>query len=179
MFAAETASNMHQALMGASLLARNRARDWTIAVIQERMSNLQRYLFTMPILARFELDCHERIERGEALTADGMSATLFALYRQGYGDEVVLDEPRMGITWARFPHLFSNFYVFQYATGISAAHALAAKVRDEGPEAARTYVDFLRAGGSQDPIDALQAAGIDMRSPEPVQRAFDVLDGAG
>jgi oligoendopeptidase F len=177
MFAAETASNMHQALMGAALLAKDQSRAWTIAVIQERMSNLMRYLFTMPILARFELDCHERVERGQALTADGMSATLFDLYRQGYGDELVLDEPRMGITWARFPHLFGNFYVFQYATGISAAHALAAKVREEGPEAARTYVDFLRSGGSRDPLDALLSAGIDMRSPEPVQRAFDVLDG--
>ena len=163
--------------MGTALLAKDQSRDWTIAVIQERMSNLMRYLFTMPILARFELDCHERVEREQALTADGMSATLFDLYRQGYGDELVLDEPRMGITWARFPHLFGNFYVFQYATGISAAHALAAKVREEGPEAASTYVDFLRAGGSRDPLDALLSAGIDMRSPEPVQRAFDVLDG--
>lgn len=177
MFAAETASNMHQALLGASLLARDNARDWTISVIEERMANFLRYLFTMPILAKFELDCHQRVERGEALTADGMNAALFALYQEGYGGEVVLDEPRMGITWARFSHLYMNFYVFQYATGIAAAAALAALIRQEGPPAAARYVAFLRAGGSVDPIEALRRAGIDMRSPEPVQRAYDILAG--
>ncbi len=148
MFAAETASNFHQALLGAYLLGLDADRDWTIATIEERMGNHLRYLFTMPILARFELDCHERVERGEALTADGMSERLMEFYRDGYGDEVVIDEARMGITWARFGHLFTGFYVFQYATGIAAAAALAARVREEGDGAARRYLDFLRAGGS-------------------------------
>ncbi len=180
MSAAETASNLNQALLGAHLLAENEERDWTIAVIEERMANHQRYLFTMPILARFELDCHQRVERGEALTADGMSETLLGFYRQGYGDEVALDEAdasRVGITWARFPHLFANFYVFQYGVGIAAAAALAAQIRDEGEPAAARYLDFLRAGGSLDPIDALRQAGVDMTSPEPIERAFQILEG--
>ena len=177
MSAAETASNLNQALLGTYLLAADGGRDWTIAVVEERMANHLRYLFTMPILARFELDCHERVERGEALTADGMSAALLALYREGYGGEVAIDEARMGITWARFPHLFANFYVFQYAIGISAAAALAARIREDGEPAARRYLDFLQAGGSRYPIDALREAGVDMSSPEPVQRAFDILAG--
>ncbi len=181
MSAAETASNLNQALLGAHLLAlgeqMDEGRDWTIAVIEERMGNHLRYLFTMPILARFELACHERVEAGDALTADGMGETLLALYREGYGGEVALDPPRIGITWARFPHLYSNFYVFQYAVGISAAAALAAQIREEGEPAAHRYLDFLRAGGSRHPIDALRDAGVDMTSPAPIQRAFDVLAG--
>jgi len=177
MFTAEAASNMHQALLGAHLLALKDDRDWQLAVLEERMANHLRYLFTMPILARFELDCHERVERGEALTADGMNAALFALYEHAYGGQVALDPDRMGITWARFSHLFTGFYVFQYATGISAAAALAAQVRDEGAPAARRYVDFLRAGGHGDPIDLLRTAGVDLSTPEPVQQAFDILAG--
>ncbi|CAA9566699.1 MAG: Oligoendopeptidase F [uncultured Thermomicrobiales bacterium] len=180
MSAAETASNFNQQLLGAHLLGMDDERDWTIAVVEERMANHLRYLFIMPILARFELWCHEKVERGEALTADGMSQHLLSLYREGYGSEVVLDGPdaaRVGITWARFPHLYANFYVFQYALGISAAAALAAQVREDGEPAAARYLAFLRAGGSLDPIDALREAGVDMASPAPIQRAFDLLAG--
>jgi len=177
MFVAEAASNMHQALLGAHLLEQNPDPAFQIALIEERMGNHLRYLFTMPILARFELDCHERVERGEALTAEGMTATMADLYRQGYGDEVVIDAPRMRITWPRFGHLFANFYVFQYATGIAAAAALARQVRAEGPPAARRYVEFLKTGDAAFPIDALRAAGVDLRDPAPVQAAFDILAG--
>lgn len=177
MSAAETASNFNQALMGAHMLSESDERDWTIAVIEERMANAMRYLFTMPILARFELAAHERIEAGQALSTEWMSQTLLGFYREAYGQEVVIDGPRMGITWARFPHLFSNFYVFQYGVGISAAAALADAVLTEGEPARERYLTFLRAGGSVDPIDALRAAGIDMSSPEPIERAFAILDG--
>lgn len=129
----------------------------------------------MPTLARFELDCHERIERGEALTADGMGRTLAGFFREGYGDAVEIDEARLGITWAQFGHLYSPFYVYQYATGIAAANALAEDVRTEGAPAAERYLSFLKAGGSLYPLDALKLVGIDMTSPAPIQRAFGVL----
>ncbi len=177
MFAAEAASNMHQALLGAHLFGQERDRAFEIAMIEERMGNHLRYFFTMPILARFELESHERVERGEALTADSMIETLAGLYKEAYGGEVEVDEQRMGITWARFPHLFANFYVFQYATGISAAAAMAQNVLDEGQPAAERYLNFIKTGDSQFPIDALRAAGIDMRDPAPVQAAFDILAG--
>jgi oligoendopeptidase F len=175
MSAAETASNFNQALMGAHMLAENDERDWTIAVIEERMANYQRYLFTMPILARFELAAHERVEAGNALSADWMSQTLLGFYREAYGKEVVIDAPRMGITWARFPHLFMNFYVFQYGVGISAAAALSDAVLTEGKPARERYLNFLRAGGSVDPIVGLREAGIDMTSPAPIERAFALM----
>jgi oligoendopeptidase F len=175
MSAAETASNLNQALLGAHLLAERDDRDWTIAVIEERMANNMRYLFTMPILARFELAAHERVEAGQALSADWMSQTLLDFYREGYGREVVMDPARMGITWARFPHMFMNFYVFQYGVGISAAAALALAILSEGAPARERYLAFLRAGGSVDPIVALREAGVDMTSPEPIERAFRIL----
>jgi oligoendopeptidase F len=175
MSAAETASNLNQALLGAHLLAERDDRDWTIAVIEERMANNMRYLFTMPILARFELAAHERVEAEQALSADWMSQTLLDFYREGYGREVVIDPARMGITWARFPHMFMNFYVFQYGVGISAAAALALAILSEGAPARERYLAFLRAGGSVDPIVALREAGVDMTSPEPIERAFRIL----
>jgi oligoendopeptidase F len=175
MSAAETASNLNQALMGAHMLAERDDRDWMIAVIEERMANYMRYLFTMPMLARFELAAHERVEAGGALSADWMSQTLLGFYREGYGPEVVIDAPRMGITWARFSHLFMNFYVFQYGIGIAAAAALSEAILTEGEPARERYLTFLRVGGSVDPIDALRDAGIDMSSPEPIERAFALM----
>ncbi|MCC2629627.1 MAG: Oligoendopeptidase [Thermomicrobiales bacterium] len=177
MSAAETASNLNQALMGAYMLAERDDRDWTIAVIEERMENFMRYLFTMPILARFELAAHERVEAGGALSPDWMSQTLLGFYREGYGSEVVIDPARMGITWARFSHLFMNFYVFQYGIGIAAAAALSEAILTEGEPARERYLTFLRAGGSVDPIVALRDAGIDMSSPEPIERAFALMSG--
>ena len=177
MFVAEVASNLNQALMGAYLLETETDPNFLVTVIEERMGNNLRYLFTMPTLARFELECHELVERGEALTADGMIDTMADLYSEAYGDAVEIDRERMGITWARFPHLYANYYVFQYATGISAAAQLAQQIREQGPEAATRYIDFLKTGSAEYPVDALRKAGIDMRTPEPIQAAFDILSG--
>lgn len=175
MFVAETASNFNQALVRAHLLKAGPEIDFELEILAEAMSNFHRYLFIMPTLARFELDCHERIERGESLTADAMSAKLTELFREAYGPDVELDEDRVGITWAQFPHMFGDFYVFQYATGISAANALADCVLQEGETAAKRYRDFLSAGDALFPIEALKLAGIDMTSSEPVESAFGVL----
>jgi oligoendopeptidase F len=140
------------------------------------MFNFHRYFFIMPTLARFELEIHERVERGQALTAATLNNLMAELFHEAYGDKVGFDEDRVGITWGEFPtHMYLNFYVWQYATGIAAANALAAAVREEGEPAAQRYRDFLSSGGSRYPLDTLQLAGLDMRSPEPVERAFGVL----
>jgi oligoendopeptidase F len=115
------------------------------------------------------------VEAGNALSADWMSQTLLGFYREANGKEVVIDAPRMGITWARFPHLFMNFYVFQYGVGISAAAALSDAVLTEGKPARERYLNFLRAGGSVDPIVGLRESGIDMTSPAPIERAFALM----
>jgi oligoendopeptidase F len=129
----------------------------------------------MPTLARFEIEMHERVERGEGLTAEAMSSLMADLYSEAYGPSVEVDRDRVGITWAEFPHMFGNFYVFQYTTGISAANALADGVLREGKPAAQRYLNFLKAADSVYPIDALKIAGIDMKTPEPVEKAFAVL----
>jgi oligoendopeptidase F len=176
LFIAEVASNFNQALVREHLLRTSSDPDFQIALIEEAMSNFHRYFFIMPTLARFELEIHERVERGEALTADALTALMAELFREGYGDEVELDVERTGITWAEFSgHLYANFYVYQYATGISAAQALAHRVLEGGREAAGDYLAFLSAGSSLYPLDALKLAGVDMTSPEPVEHAFTEL----
>jgi oligoendopeptidase F len=178
LFVAEVASNFNQALVRAHLMQMNDDPDFQIALIEEAMSNFHRYFFIMPSLARFELEIHERAERGEGLTADSLIGLMLELFREGYGDEVEIDPDRIGITWAQFSgHMYANFYVYQYATGISAANALAQRVLTGGAEAADGYLSFLKAGGSLYPLDALKLAGVDMASPEPVERTFDVLAG--
>jgi len=177
-FVAEVASNVNQALVRDHLLKANTDRDFQIAVIEEAMSNFHRYFFLMPTLARFELEIHQRVERGEALTADSMMALMTDLFREGYGEEVEIDEDRIGITWGQFhTHLYANFYVYQYTTGISGAHALARGMLAGTPGAVENYVAFLKTGNSLYPIDALNLAGVDLTTPKPVESAFAYLAG--
>ena len=119
-FAAEVASNFHQAMTRAAILATNPDRDLQISIIEEAMSNLHRYFFIMPTLARFELEVYGREDHGEGLAADDMIELMADLFAEGYGSEMKYDRQRIGITWATFPHLYMNFYVFQYATDIPA-----------------------------------------------------------
>ncbi|HEX3508267.1 MAG TPA: oligoendopeptidase F [Candidatus Dormibacteraeota bacterium] len=181
LFQAEVASNMHQALTRRYLLATNKDPEFQIAVIEEAMANFYRYFFIMPTLARFELEIHERVEKGMALTADDLNHLAADLISEVYGPEVELSErnrERVGSTWAQFhTHLYSNFYVFQYATGIAGANHLAERVAAGDPEAVRNYLAFLKSGGSMYPLDGLRLAGVDMASPEPVASAFAAFAG--
>jgi oligoendopeptidase F len=174
-FVAEAVSNLHQFLLADHLLATVNDPDVIVSVIEERMGYSLRYLFNMPLLAKFELDAHAAVERGEALTAEGLIDAMAALYREGYGDAVVLDHERMGIAWATYSHLYGGFYVYQYATGMAAAAALARQVRDEGAAAIQRLLRLMRAGASADALELLDAAGVDMRTPAPLEAAFDLL----
>jgi oligoendopeptidase F len=177
LFVAEVASNFNQAMVRDYLLKTQKDPDFQITVIEEAMANFHRYFFIMPTLARFELEIHERVERGEALSAQTLIDLMADLFAEGYGDEVVMDRERVGITWAQFAtHLYANFYVYQYATGISGAHALAEGVLSGKPGAAEKYIEFLKAGGSLFPLDALRLAGVDLASPEPVERTFALME---
>ncbi len=176
LFEAEVASNFNQALTRAHLLEHSDDVEFRIALIEEAMSNFHRYFFIMPTLARFELEIHERAERGRPFSADDLIALMADLFAEGYGSELQMDRERTGITWAQFAtHLYSNFYVYQYTTGISAAHALADAILAGEPGAADNYLAFLRSGGSRFPLDSLRLAGVDMLSPEPVEKTFAVL----
>lgn len=175
MFVAEVASNFHQALLRAHLVATVDDPALQLAVLDEAMRNFHRYFFIMPTLARFERELHERVARGEGLTAALLCDRMADLFAEGFGPDVELDRERVGITWAQFGHLYEPFYVYQYATGISGAHALARGVLDGEAGAAERYLAFLSAGDSVYPLDALRSAGVDLGSPEPVETTFAVL----
>ena len=179
LFQAEVASNMNQALTRRHLLATRSDPAFQLAVIEEAMANFYRYFFIMPSLARLELEIHERVERGGALTADYLNGLMAELMMEVYGSEVDVtdvDRARIGSTWAQFhTHLYSNFYVYQYATGIAAADHLVGRVAAGEGKAVESYLAFLKSGGSMYPLDGLRMAGVDMTSPEPVESAFATM----
>ena len=146
MFVAEMASNFHQAMVRGYLLETIQDPAFQIAVIEEAMSNFHRYFFIMPTLARFELEVHQREERGEGMSADDMIELMADLFAEGYGGEMHVDRQRVGITWATFAHLYVDYYVFQYATGISAANALAKRIRSGTPGAVEDYLQLPQVG---------------------------------
>jgi oligoendopeptidase F len=177
LFVAEVASNFNQAMVRRHLFETQTAPEFQISLIEEAMSNYHRYFFIMPTLARFELELHTRAEKGLPISADILIGLTADLFKEGYGDEVEFDRDRIGITWAQFGHMYMNFYVYQYATGISGAHALVDGILSGKPGAAQKYLEFLKLGGSMYPLDSLKLAGVDLTSPEPVEAAFEVLSG--
>jgi oligoendopeptidase F len=177
LFVAEVASNFHQAMVRAYLLENQTDPNFQIAVIEEAMANYYRYFFTMPTLARFELETHLRIERGEGLSADNLNDLMADLLGEAYGSEVTIDRARYGITWATYSHLYSDYYVYQYATGISGANALSRRILTGIPGSVDDYLGFLKAGSSMYPLDVLKRAGVDLTTTKPVEESFAVLEG--
>jgi oligoendopeptidase F len=173
---AETASNLNQAMTRAYLLENSPGKSFQIALLEEAMSNYHRYFFIMPTLARFELETHQRIENGEALTAESMIELMADLFSEGFGGQMNLDRKRVGITWGTFTtHLYIDYYSFQYAIGISAANAIAKRILDGTPGATNDHINFLKAGSSKPPMEVFKLAGVDMTSTEPIEDAFAVL----
>lgn len=175
LFVAEVASNFHQAMVRHHLLNVNADPGFQIGIIEEAMANFYRYFLIMPTLARFELEIHQRIEQGEGLNAEGMNELMADLFQEAYGDTVEVDRQRVGITWATFGHLYEDYYVYQYATGISAAHALSQRILNGAPGAVEDYLNFLKSGSSGYPLDVLKKAGVDLTTPKPVEQTFEIM----
>lgn len=173
----ETASNFHQAMTRA-YLRKEKAGDanFQLAMIDEAMSNFHRYFFIMPTLARFELEIYERAKAGKPLSAEIFNGILGEYFAEGYGESMADDPKRTAVTWTQFLHLYIPFYSFQYAVGISAAHAAAEKVLGGNPEAVAGYHHFLQAGGSCYAMDLFALAGVDMSSKAPIEAAFRELE---
>ena len=176
LFVAEVASNFHQAMVRSYLLETLTDKESQVAIILEAMSNFFRYFFQMPTLARFELETHERIERGEPLTADSMLGLMADLFAEGFGPGFDMDQPRVGMVWSTFGHLFSDYYVYAYATGISGAHALSGRIQRGEPNAVEDYLDFLKSGASDYSLNVLKKAGVDLTTPKPVEETFAVME---
>ncbi len=177
LFVAEVASNFHQAMMRGHLLETVSDKNFQLALLEEAVGgNFFRYFFQMPTLARFELETHERTERGEPLTADSMIDLMADLFAEGFGPGFDMDRERVGMTWSTFGHLFADYYVYAYATGISGAHAFAGKILRGEPNAVANYLDFLKSGSSDYSLNVLQKAGADLTTPETVEETFVVME---
>ena len=178
LFVAEVASNFHQAMLRGHLLKTITDKNFLISLIEEAVGgNFFRYFFQMPTLARFELETHQQVERGESLTADSMQTQMADLFAEGFGPKVKVDRPRVGMIWSTFGHLFSDYYVYSYATGISGAHALSGRILRGEPNAVEDYLGFLKSGSSVYPLDVLKKAGVNLTTPTAVEETFTVMKG--
>jgi oligoendopeptidase F len=171
-FLAEVASTFNEILLTEHLLAHTEDPAMRIYLINRQVDDFRGTLYRQTMFAEFERDIHAMEEAGEALTLDSMTEIYGKLLARYFGDAVVLDD-ELKLECLRIPHFYSAFYVYKYATGLSAAVALATQVLQTG-EAGR-YLDFLRSGGSKFPLETLEAAGVDMRTPAPVHAALDLF----
>ena len=170
-FVAEVASTFHEELVLRYFLNRAKKKEEQIFLINQELDDMRATLVRQTLFAEFELRLHRFAEEGVPLTPALLNKVYRELNQEYYGPDLVLD-PELDIEWARIPHFYYNFYVYQYATGISAAHALVERVLEKGETAREEYLAFLSAGCSKYPLDALRDAGVDMRMIAPVESAM-------
>lgn len=168
-FTAETASTTNEILLIDYMLKHTEDKKTKIYLLNQYLENIRTTLYRQTMFAEFEKAIHEKSEQGETLTADVMEGMYHELNVKYFGSDMVVDK-EIDIEWARIPHFYRNFYVYQYATGYSAATAFAEKLQTEGKTAQERYSTyFLKAGGSDTPINILKHAGVDMSTPEPIE----------
>ena len=178
-FVAEVASTCNEALLIHHLLDDTQEPRQRAYLINHFLEQFRTTLYRQTMFAEFELWCSEQVRQGKALTADGLCAKYAELNRLYYGDDIVAD-PEIALEWARIPHFYYNFYVYQYATGFASAVALSQRILREGQPAVDDYLHFLSGGCSADPVTLLQGAGVDLSTPAPIDdalRYFDTLLG--
>ncbi len=174
-FVAEVASTFNEALLTDYLLKSTNDPKLKMYLINHQLESFRTTLYRQTLFAEFEHIAHQRVESGEALTADVLDEIYYDLNKKYYGTEGMVVDDLIAVEWARIPHFYSAFYVYQYATGISAATALSQQVLREGQPAVERYLNFLKSGSSDYSTNLLKKAGVDMTSPEPVQQALDVF----
>ncbi|MFE7151276.1 M3 family metallopeptidase, partial [Heyndrickxia sporothermodurans] len=133
-------------------------------------------VFRQTMFAEFEHLIHQKEQNGEALTAELLTKEYYDLNKKYFGEEDIVIDEQIGLEWSRIPHFYYNYYVYQYATGFSAATALSAQILEEGKPAVERYIGFLSAGSSDYPIEVLKKAGVDMTSPSPIEEALKVFE---
>lgn len=170
-FVAEVASTCNEALLMEYLLSKTTDKQRRIVLINHFLEQFKGTLYRQTMFAEFELNIGRMTARGETLTADALCAEYRRLNEMYFGPDMVVDD-EIALEWARIPHFYYNYYVFQYATGYSAAIALSRRILREGDSAVRDYLGFLSGGCSKSPIDLLKGAGVDMTSPDPVNDAL-------
>jgi oligoendopeptidase F len=173
-FVAEVASTTNEALLNDYMLKSLDDEKQKLYILNHFLEGFRGTVFRQTMFAEFEHDIHIRTQNGEALTADKFTEIYYDLNKKYFGEDVVSDE-EIGVEWARIPHFYYNYYVYQYATGYSAATALASQILEEKEGAVDRYLDFLKAGNSEYPIEVLKKAGVDMTSKQPILDALDVF----
>ena len=173
-FVAEVASTCNEVLLMKHLLGKTTDKRERAYLINHFLDQFKGTVYRQTMFAEFELEMGKMSECGETLTADALCAKYHELNKLYFGPDMVSDEG-IALEWARIPHFFMNYYVFQYATGFSAAVAIANRILSEGEPAVRDYKKFLSSGGSKDPISLLKIAGVDMSTPDPVNSALKLF----
>ncbi|HLR74416.1 MAG TPA: oligoendopeptidase F [Virgibacillus sp.] len=174
-FVAEVASTCNEALLNDYMINHLEDEQEKLYLLNHFLEGFRGTVFRQTMFAEFEHDIHVRIQNGEALTAERLTEIYYALNKKYYGDVVISDE-EIGLEWARIPHFYYNYYVYQYATGYSAATTLAQQILDGREGAVDRYIDFLKAGNSDYPIEVLKKAGVDMTSKQPILDALNVFE---
>ncbi|MCD8145697.1 MAG: oligoendopeptidase F [Clostridiales bacterium] len=175
-FVAEVASTCNEALLMEYLLSVTTDKAKRAYLINYFLEQFRTTLYRQAMFAEFELKINELAQSGQGVTADACCDIYRQLNRDYFGPDIVLDE-EIALEWARIPHFYYNYYVYQYATGYAAAIALSRRILREGDGAVEDYLGFLKGGCSKTPIDLLKGAGVDMSTPAPINDALQVFDG--
>ena len=174
-FVAEVASTCNEALLSEYLLNHLEDEKEKLYILNHFLEGFRGTVFRQTMFAEFEHDIHVRSQQGEPLTADAFTEMYYDLNKKYFGNNITIDE-EIGLEWARIPHFYYNYYVYQYATGYAAATSLARQILTEKEPAVDRYKDFLKAGSSDFPIEVLKKAGVDMTSKQPVLEALNVFE---
>ncbi|MER2260665.1 MAG: oligoendopeptidase F [Psychrobacillus sp.] len=175
-FVAEVASTCNEALLNDHLLKTIEDPKKRIYLLNHWLEGFRGTVFRQTMFAEFEHIIHQLDQDGEALTADKLTEVYYDLNKKYFGDDIVIDE-QIGLEWTRIPHFYYNYYVYQYATGLSAATALSNQILSEGQPAVDRYInEFLKAGCSDYPIEVLKKAGVDMNTASPIEEACKVFE---
>ena len=173
-FVAEVASTCNEVLLMQHLLSNTTDKKERAYLLNHYLDSFKGTVYRQAMFAEFEMQTNRMAEEGESITSDSLSKLYHELNQKYYGPDMVSD-PQIAYEWARIPHFYYNFYVYQYATGFSAAVALATGILNEGAPAVERYKKFLSGGCSQSPVELLKIAGVNMEEPKAVQDALDVF----
>ena len=171
-FVAEVASTVNELLLSHRKLRESQSDEEKLFILNELMETYKGTLYRQTMFAEFERDMHTLCEKGQPLTSDVISKRYYKLVKKYFGKDVVCDK-QIAYEWMRIPHFYTCFYVYKYATCISAASAIVKRIETEGDAYVSKYIDFLKCGGSRSPLDSLLVAEIDMTKPEVISSAIE------
>ncbi|WP_404294082.1 oligoendopeptidase F [Cytobacillus kochii] len=175
-FVAEVASTCNEALLNDHLLKTIDDDKKRLFLLNHFLEGFRGTVFRQTMFAEFEHEIHQMAQNNEALTADALTEKYYELNKKYFGGEDIIIDEEIGLEWSRIPHFYYDYYVYQYATGYSAATALSEQILKEGKPAVDRFIGFLKAGSSDYPIEVLKKAGVDMTSSEPIKAACKVFE---